>query len=154
MKRFPIGMTIFVDGCNHVVLAHGRNHVILEFEQGFDASGRSIVSADGSEPFVEYLPDELAFFVDQQEIEDAAQEQEAEEIKEPDENFPIKTKLYAHTDKESMGEQGRQLGLSDDALGNFRWALNEVTFECEVAEDGEVMITSVNGVDLTKPVQA
>lgn len=71
-----------------------------------------------------------------------------------DVKYPITTKLYAHTDKESMREHGRALSLSDDALSTFRWALNEVTFECEVAEDGEVMITSVNGVALTKPVQA
>lgn len=68
--------------------------------------------------------------------------------------YPITTKLYAHTDKESMREQGREFGLSDDALSTFRWALNEVEFECEVDEEGEVMIISVNGVGLTKPVQS
>ncbi len=156
MNRFPIGMTIMIDGNEHLVLAHGRTHIILDCDKGFDGFGISTDSYDPikGEPLVEYLPDELSAFVDQQQIEDAAKEQEAEETKEPDDKFPLTTKLYAHTDKESMREHGRQLGLTDDALAGFRWALNEVTFECEVAKDGDVMITSVNGVALTKPVEA
>jgi len=60
----------------------------------------------------------------------------------------IKTKLYLHSSKESMWDEGEELGLTEQQLDNFKYALYTVEFEVEVLEDGNVKILKVNGMEL------
>lgn len=41
-------------------------------------------------------------------------------------------KMYLHSNKESNYETGKELGLSDEAMDKFRYALYEVELEVEV----------------------
>lgn len=51
-------------------------------------------------------------------------------------------KMYLHGDKESNWEQGKKIGLSDEAISeNFAYALYEVEFDVEVdMETGDTKI--------------
>lgn len=63
----------------------------------------------------------------------------------------IKTKMYLHNTKESNYQQGEELGLSEKAMENFKYALYEVEFVVEINEDsGEVEIIAVDGKKLIK----
>ena len=44
----------------------------------------------------------------------------------------VKTKVYLHSSKEEMLDEGVAAGLCDDALATFMYALYEVEFELEV----------------------
>lgn len=58
---------------------------------------------------------------------------------------------YLHSTKEQMYDIGLRLGLSDDALKLFQFALYEVKFELEVdPETGNARIISVNDHVLEK----
>jgi len=46
----------------------------------------------------------------------------------------MKIKVYAHTDPESMCEQAKKKGLSDEAANYFRY-FDEVELELTVMED-------------------
>jgi hypothetical protein len=59
--------------------------------------------------------------------------------------FPLQTKMYLHGDKDSNRETGEELGLSEEALRKFSYALYEVEFDVEVLEDGTVSILAVDG---------
>lgn len=66
----------------------------------------------------------------------------------------IRTKMYAHSSKDSNWGTGEELGLSEEALEEFCYALYEVEFSVEIdSETGKVMITAVNGVELREPVK-
>lgn len=55
----------------------------------------------------------------------------------------VKIKAYLHSDKESMGDLGEELGLVGEALNKFCYALYEVTLELEVdLATGEYAILS------------
>ena len=59
------------------------------------------------------------------------------------------TKMYLHGDKCSNIEDGEELGLSEEALKTFAYALYEVEFEVEVNEEtGETYILKVDGREL------
>ena len=61
----------------------------------------------------------------------------------------MKTKMYAHGNKESNLEGGINLGLTGNALNTFMYALYEVEFEVDVDEcTGNVTILKVNGREL------
>jgi hypothetical protein len=67
---------------------------------------------------------------------------------------PIYTKLYSHSQKDTLCEKGEELGLSEKAMEKFVYTLYEVVFDVEInRETGEVMITSVNGMELREPVK-
>lgn len=73
------------------------------------------------------------------------------EAKKP--KFPIATKFYAHSDKESGYSQAEELGLEGEAARTFSRTGYEVTFDILVQEDGTAMATHVNGTALTAPVE-
>lgn len=59
----------------------------------------------------------------------------------------IKTKVYLHSDKDSMRYFGKQIGLSEKAMGEFIYALYEVEFNLEVdSKTGSYKITSVKEI--------
>lgn len=65
----------------------------------------------------------------------------------------IKTSLYVHTSKESMGEKGEELGLKDKALDEFAYTGYEIKFEIEVnTKTGDAHALSINGIDLLEPI--
>ena len=66
----------------------------------------------------------------------------------------MKTKMYLHSNKESNHDLGKQLGLSDEELKNFLFALYEVEFDVEVASNGDCKILAVNGIPLDRPDSA
>ena len=70
-------------------------------------------------------------------------EEEAEE-EAGNPSWPKRTQMYLHSNKEYAWEVGEELGLSDEALGDFRYALYEVTFEIEVNKDGTYKILNVS----------
>lgn len=58
----------------------------------------------------------------------------------------VRTKMYLHGEKESNYELGEKLGLSEEAIKNFAYALYEVEFEVEVdTKTGDYTIIAVNG---------
>lgn len=58
----------------------------------------------------------------------------------------MKTKMYLHSNKDSNYELGEKLGLKDDALRRFAYALSEVEFEVGVDPgNGDVTVLMVNG---------
>lgn len=58
----------------------------------------------------------------------------------------IITKMYLHGSKESNYEEGKELGLSKEALNNFCYALYEVEFDVEVdIKTGDTKILTVDG---------
>lgn len=59
--------------------------------------------------------------------------------------FPKRTKMYLHGDKDGNRERGEELGLSEDACKKFAYALYEVEFDVEVEEDGGCRILAVDG---------
>lgn len=65
----------------------------------------------------------------------------------------LKTKLYCHSNKESMYDKGEELGLSDEALDNFIYTMYEVEFDVEIDESGNAYATHLNGVKLERPVE-
>lgn len=63
----------------------------------------------------------------------------------------MRTKMYLHSSKDSNIRLGKELGLSEDALELFKFALYEVEFDVEVnTENGEVEIIAVDGNQLIK----
>jgi hypothetical protein len=60
----------------------------------------------------------------------------------------MKVNHYLHSDKETNYELGQEIGLSEDALRNFKYCLYEVEFELEVDENGEYEILKVDGREL------
>jgi len=67
----------------------------------------------------------------------------------------IKTKVYVHGTKESMYDKGVELGLTGEALDNFKYTGYEVELEIEVnKETGDSTIIAVNDVPLVKGVEA
>ena len=73
--------------------------------------------------------------------------------------WPKRTVLYVHRDKESNYDMQEELGLSDDAMQNqFRGAGYEVGLVCDVLEDGRCLMIGVEGPDnqlfeLNEPVE-
>lgn len=67
--------------------------------------------------------------------------------------WPLQTKFYCHSSKESNYEQGEELGLKGEALDNWRYTGYEVAFDIEISEDGSTVATHVNGVALVTPVK-
>ncbi len=58
------------------------------------------------------------------------------------------TTLYLHSSKDVMCDKGKELGLTEKQLENFKYSLYEVDFEVEVLEDGHIKILKVNGKEL------
>lgn len=58
----------------------------------------------------------------------------------------IITKIYLHSDKDTMWDKAKELGLSEDATRMFRYACCEVEVELEVdRKTGEAEIIGVDG---------
>jgi len=58
----------------------------------------------------------------------------------------MKVKMYLHGDKETNFEQGKELGLTGQALDEFCHALYEVEFDVAVnMQTGETTIVAVDG---------
>lgn len=58
--------------------------------------------------------------------------------------FPIKTSVYLHSNKESMYDKGKELGLSKEAISdNFSHCCYEVKVNIEVYEDGKYKILGI-----------
>jgi hypothetical protein len=66
--------------------------------------------------------------------------------------WPKKVKFYTHSYKESGWEQGKEIGLTDDAADDFSYTGGEVCFDLLVNEDGSSVATHINGVALVTPV--
>jgi len=57
--------------------------------------------------------------------------------------FPLKAVVYLHSDKETLFNKGKELGLSDEAIeNNFMYCLYELKINIEVNEDGTYKIIS------------
>ncbi|HUV84519.1 MAG TPA: hypothetical protein VMV86_02360 [Methanosarcinales archaeon] len=57
----------------------------------------------------------------------------------------VKTTLYLHGDKEHNYQEGKDLGITGEALYHFQHALYEVKFDLEVDTDtGETKIIKVD----------
>jgi hypothetical protein len=54
-----------------------------------------------------------------------------------------KTIVYIHSNKESMYDDGIEMGLSDEAAQNFMYCCYEVAVEVEVDETGNYTILSM-----------
>lgn len=61
-----------------------------------------------------------------------------------------KTKMCLHGSKELNYDIGKSLGLEGEALNNFMYALYEVEFDVEIAENGDCKILAVNGRELAQ----
>jgi len=59
-------------------------------------------------------------------------------------DFPKHIKVYLHSDKESMIPYGEELELSEEALEEFKYALNEVAVPIKVWEDGSYEIMGIS----------
>lgn len=65
----------------------------------------------------------------------------------------ISTKIYFHTDKESMAEKGQEIGLTGKALDEFVYTGYEVGLSIEVNEKtGKAVATHFQGSKLDKKV--
>ncbi len=61
----------------------------------------------------------------------------------------MKIQMYLHGDQEDNYYTGKKLGLTGNALENFRYALHMVEFDIEVNEKtGNITIVKVNGKNL------
>lgn len=60
-------------------------------------------------------------------------------------SWPQRTKMYLHSNDEYTYGVGMDLGLEDDALNDFTYALAEVEFDVLVHKDGSYEIEKVNG---------
>lgn len=59
----------------------------------------------------------------------------------------MNTTIYLHSNKEAMYNIAQELGLSEEASKNFKYACYEVAIELEVnRQTGEAKIVAVNGV--------
>jgi hypothetical protein len=67
--------------------------------------------------------------------------------------YPIKHKMYLHSDKEENIWEGKELGLTEDQIRNFRGFGYEVEFDVLIQEDGTVITTHVAGVALATPTE-
>ena len=63
---------------------------------------------------------------------------------EVDAPWPKRLTLYAHCSKDSLWEQGEQLGLMGETLSLFAH-FNEIALDVEVAEDGMVTVLACDG---------
>lgn len=61
--------------------------------------------------------------------------------------WPKRKVLYVHRDKESNYDLQDELGLSDEAMDNFRGAGYEVGLICDIYEDGTSTMVGVEGPD-------
>ena len=67
----------------------------------------------------------------------------------------ITAKMYLNRSKDSNWETGRELGLSEEAMKKFVYALYEVELDVLIDEvNGAVSILKVNGMDLVEPVSS
>lgn len=58
----------------------------------------------------------------------------------------MKATVYLHSSKDNMGDKAEELNLSENAAGQFRYALSEVKFDLDVNEEtGMVEILAVDG---------
>lgn len=57
----------------------------------------------------------------------------------------IKTKAYLHSSKEQIYDIGEELGLTEEQMQNFKYALYEVMFDLEVDHKGNAKIVAVDG---------
>jgi len=65
----------------------------------------------------------------------------------------VKTKLYLHSSKESMADNGDELGLEGEAMDRFIYTFYEVVFDVEVdTETGEAYATALEGMPLKEKV--
>jgi len=69
--------------------------------------------------------------------------------------YPIKDKFYSHSGKEDGMEDAEKLGFKQgtDAYETYCRTGYEIAFDVLVNEDGTVMATHVNGVELVEPVE-
>ena len=83
-------------------------------------------------------------------IDDMLQRSGIEVIKRPK---IVKTKVYLHSSKESMAENGVEIGLEGEALDRFVYTFYEVAFDVEVnTETGEAFATAIDSVPLKEKV--
>lgn len=60
----------------------------------------------------------------------------------------MKMKMFLHSSKDDLLEQGAELGLSDEAMENFKYSLYEATFEVELdKKTGQITVLSVDPGD-------
>ena len=62
----------------------------------------------------------------------------------------MKVIVFLHSNKESMWEKAEEIGLSEEAIKMFKYALSEVEFTLDVNDDGTYEILEVNGRKLNK----
>lgn len=72
----------------------------------------------------------------------------AERKAKPKPVWPVTTKLYLHSDKESSYDVGRRAGLSKEAANEFKYAGYEIGFDIVINEDGSSYATHVGGIQL------
>ena len=64
-------------------------------------------------------------------------------IQETKNEFPKIITMYAHGSKERNWELAEEIGLSENAIDMFKYALYEVAFKVKVFEDGSYNILAV-----------
>lgn len=58
--------------------------------------------------------------------------------------WPKKHTIYLHADTESRWNEQDDLGLSDEAMCNFKYTCSEIKVKLLVNEDGTSTIVSIN----------
>lgn len=72
-------------------------------------------------------------------------------LAEPKKSDWVKKKYYLHGDKESNGDMADELGLSEEAAAEFKYAFYEVEFDIEVnKKTGEYHVLKMDGKDIKK----
>ena len=66
-------------------------------------------------------------------------------------DWPKHYTLYLHSEKSSNLEDGRELGLVDEALDNFCYVGYEVGLDLEVNEDGKAYLVGINDEPVYDP---
>lgn len=66
--------------------------------------------------------------------------------------WPKTTKFYVHGDDENAYHKGVDLGLTGDALRNFKPGY-EIELTLEVFEDGTSVATHINGEELVRKIE-
>ena len=57
--------------------------------------------------------------------------------------WPKRTTMYLHSDKESNWDKGKDIGLSEDAIGqNFKYCLYEIEVVIETVTGYRLQVTS------------
>jgi len=83
-------------------------------------------------------------------LQEALVKIEKEEAKK---KWPITTKFYLYSNNDNNSALGFSLGLSDNAIEQFKYCGYEIEFTLFVNEDGTSYATHVDGIQLVTPLK-